>query len=55
MVLQAFLGAQPPWFFQCVETVKFLHGENVSLTHNPQPKAPGYLSLSNNLPKTCLA
>jgi hypothetical protein len=55
MVLQPVLGEQPPWFCQGVETVKFLQGKNVSLTHNLQPEGPGYLSLSNNLPKPCLA
>jgi len=55
MVLQPVLGKQPPWFCQGVETVKFLQGENVSLTYHPQPEGPGYLSFSNNLPKTCLA
>jgi len=55
MVLQPVLGAQPAWFCQNVETVKFLQGENDSLTHNPQPEGPAYLSASNKLPKTCLA
>jgi len=55
MVLQPVLGAQPSWLCQGVETVKILQGENDSLTQNPQPEEPGYLSVSNNLPKTCLA
>lgn len=55
MELQPVLGAQPPWFCQGFETVKFLQGENVGLTHNPQPEGPGYLSVFSNLPKSYLA